>query len=106
MNDDLTRLKSQALAYYRKRSNQWNRRHYRARSISFLAGVVTTFCIIMFFVLDCHKLQDLELSGLMAGAVFYSLFIAMFAMCSGWLCEWREEANWKEYRNLLPRRRN
>ena len=106
MNDDLTNFKSQALSYYRGRSRQWNRRHSRARSLSFLAGVFTTLLLLIFFLLDCHKLEDLDTSGLLAGAIFYSLFFAMFSMCAGWLCQWREESNWREYINLLPRNIN
>ena len=106
MNDDLTNFKSQAFSYYRGRSRQWNRRHSRARSLSFLAGVFTTLLLMTFFLLDCHKLEDLDTSGLIAGAIFYSLFFAMFSMCAGWLCQWREESNWREYINLLPRNIN
>ena len=103
---DITRTKSKALAYHVMRCKTWSKRHNKTKKMFFLFGVLTTFSIILFFVFDCHKMQNLTLAGFMGSCVLGSFGFVLLSMLLGWLCEWRKESNYLAYQNLLPKNNN
>ena len=103
---NLTNTKSKALAYYVRRCGTWHKRHNKTKKMFFLFGGLTTLSVISFIAFDCHKMQDLTLAGFLGSCVFGGFFFVLLSMLLGWLCEWREEANYREYQNLLPKNNN
>jgi hypothetical protein len=103
---DITRIKSTALAYYVRRCKTWQKRHNKTKKMFCLFSLFTIASLILFFVFDCHQMQNLTLAGFIGSCVLGSFGFVLLSMLLGWLCEWREESNYLAYQNLLPKNNN
>ena len=104
--NDLTRLQSKGLCYYRIRCTTWFNRSVMTKKAIFLSGVLTTLSIVFFFLFGCHEMKNLTLAGFLGSCVFGGFFLLGLSLGAGWFCDWREQINEKQYKNLLPRNIN